>query len=909
MAVLSTLAFRHNRPHLEDVPRVLVIEGEIFVVFGSLTAEQFWTLLPSRRYIHPRFRQFSLLIDWSIPHAPQDIFAPVDQIGVGTEESDPLKFVLSDSDDPALEALESGQFRIATCWQEKYLDLQGKLELVCMRLLDEFPRAGIVGDGHDAIEFTTDDVAADLASTKESFTEASEFLWVLKGNARNNLGLLTWIVLIQTWWTQAVDESERAFILSLELNKRPKRGCLINPLADWSYINLPLLRELDIPFAYIWTEAVNALPRFARWNPAFLDEYYSARRELGREPRPRELPSIANGERDVLHYDQLLQDKRKRTRSSPIPVYDPAKTYVVQLHEGWLGVPMNDPETIQRCLRGYESYEQDGGDGTTRVVMEAWSLRGKENWSAESTLESGHVRTQTATGECLGERANLSVYQRRELYRLRCAPWGGASFDPVSGESFEIADLNEQAALLQLEHFFHPATSALHASVAPPPVTADSGQEDGGPDLIMRLNNQDSSSRGAGEGEQDLSPSLLRRMDPSSSQVATPPPSTHSSWRTERASDISLEGGRRSASPRRGIRVPQEMANIAMPDPTRLARDNLATPSMPNWAQRLKLFKASFKPLLSSLCPRPYPRFDNDFFDAVWTDDFVRHGYMHVLDAEDRLRIMLWLETQGFSSLREFLRMCLVSGIQFHVGYRTDAPLPSDAIEQAPLPAHYEGEYLPFLDGGRELYGAYKQMVRDLCQREHAASFIFHGGMISAIAAHYGGDLIKDKLGRGVDLATRVHKTHGVEHPYDLGQEIAIKVPSPIELNKLGGYVLGRDRSKIFWLFPPPNLWADLWRGSGEWNLEEEEYFRDLVDELESGKRGALSVKRWKDHLEGLAHTLVKNHPDRARASLGTASARNWVRLFELVYGVRDETFKLDGLLRDFSPKQIPLFR
>ncbi|KAL1664213.1 hypothetical protein GGF50DRAFT_55353 [Schizophyllum commune] len=909
MAVLSTLAFRHNRPHLEDRPRVFVIEGETFVVFGSLTPEQFWAQLPSRRYIHPRHRQFSLLIDWTVPHSPQDIFTPVDQPGVGSIDSDPLKFVLEDRDEPALEEVSRGRYRVTASWQERYLDLQGRLELICMRLLDEFPRAGIIDDGHDAIEFTTDDVAADMSMVKESFTEASEFLWMLKGNARNNLGLLTWIVLIQPWWTQAVNEAERALVLSFELEKRPKRGCLINPLSDWSYVNLPLLRELDIPFAYVWSEAVNALPRFARLNPAFLNEYYDARRELGREPRPREIPLVAGGERDALHYDQLLQDKRKRTKGSPVRPYDPAKSYVVQLHEGWLGVPLADEEVIRRCLVDYESYEQSMGDGSIRVVLEAWSMKGKENKSVESTIESGFVATQSRNGEGLGERANLSVFQRRELYRLRCAPWGGASFDPATGESFEIADLDSQPALLQLEHFFHPATRALNDSVDPPALTDNSGLEDDGPAASAGPSDDAHFSDEAGTSATSSPPSLLRRMNPSSSQVATPPPSTHTSWRTERASDISLEGGRRSASPRRGVRVPQEMANIAMPDPTRFVRDNLATPSMPNWAQRLKLLRASFQPLLSSLSPRDYPRFDDNFFDPLWTDDFVRYGYMHVPDASDRLRVMLWLETQGFSSLKEFLRMCLVSGIRFHVGYRTDAPLPRNAIEMAPLPAHYEGEYLPFRDGGSELYGAYKQMVRDLCQREHAASFIFHGGMISAIAAHYGGDLIKGKLKHGVHLATRVHKTHGVEHPYDLDQEIAIETPSPVEINKLYGYVVGRDGKKVFWLFPPPHLWADLWKGSGEWNQEEEEYFRDLVDQLESGKRGAMSVKKWKDHLEGLAHSMVKNHPDRARPATSIASARNWVRLFELVYGVRDETFQLDGLVQNFAPKQIPLFR
>ena len=37
-------------------------------------------------------------------------------------------------------------------------------------------------------------------------------------------------------------------------------------------------------------------------------------------------------------------------------------------------------------------------------------------------------------------------------------------------------------------------------------------------------------------------------------------------------------------------------------------------------------------------------------------------------------------------------------------------------------------------------------MVKDLCRLEQGPSFVYHGGFVSAIAAHYGADILKDRV-------------------------------------------------------------------------------------------------------------------------------------------------------------------
>ncbi|KAL1684844.1 hypothetical protein GGG16DRAFT_67505 [Schizophyllum commune] len=925
MAVLSTLALRPDAFSVRDLPDVFIAEGEKFVAFGPAASKTLYaSCSPSRRYVHPDMRHSSAIPDFTTPYAPHEIYGVVDDLGGGdytntytttkAHTKDNVEFVLNNYDDADMDSLGGGGYRIRDEWKQKYVNLQRKLVECCQRVLDEYPLGCLEDGGQSLLSPLTDDLSLDLTRTYKSYDESADAVYALKMSARNNLALMNYIIHTQhSWWRKALNAEQLAFIDSLELPRRPKRGGYINLASDWSYLNIPLLMQHEVPFAYVWSEATNALPRFARLDPTVLTGYFWVRQNLNKEPSPSEVPAIANGREDALNFDHLLQDKRARTTGSPVARYDANTTYVVQLHEGWKVLPVKDPETIQRCLDRYEHYEKDPGGGANYVVIEAWSIRGATNESVRSTYEFGPVATQSRHGQRLGERVDLSVDERREMYKMSCAPWGGARYDTLTGELLQAVPLERQTALIELEHLFYPRSPALDHSRPPPSTEQHHGDEASTPYLLTRMS--DPTGDGSGRSASSDASSLIRRMGGFAMGVATPPPTTHSSWRTETASDIPFGdslGRRRSASPQRGVRHPATPVGLVAPDPRRINRDDVALPGSPLWQQRYAILRSALPGLLRSLSPREYPRSDDDFFQVKWLYDFLHNGYLRIPDELDRLRVYLWLETQNVNGPGDLLRLCLLSGIQVEVGYKAMAKMPEAVCDiVGPEPEHLEGEYLSFKDGGLELYDDYRRMVQGLCRREHAPSFVFHGGWVSAIIAKYGKDLLRLRVGGGVDLATRLYKTERgkIVYPYGLREQVVMQKPSAKEINKIMGLVIGKDGHKKHWLFPPPHLLAELWPGYGEWNAEEEAYFLDIVSGLEKGTRTAMSEKRWTKQLEGRRNALQRDHADRREVGLSSSTGRAWVSLFDWAYEVKDATLRLADVGPDFRARRLPLFR
>ncbi|KAL1749505.1 hypothetical protein FB107DRAFT_252793, partial [Schizophyllum commune] len=379
-----------------------------------------------------------------------------------------------------------------------------------------------------------------------------------------------------------------------------------------------------------------------------------------------------------------------------------------------------------------------------------------------------------------------------------------------------------------------PRPARIPARTEPHQLEQHHGDEASTPYLLTRMS--DPTGDGSGRSASSDASSLIRRMGGFATGVATPPPTTHSSWRTETASDIPFGdslGRRRSASPQRGVK---------------------------------------------------------------WVYDFLHNGYLRIPDELDRLRVYLWLETQNVNGPGDLLRLCLLSGIQVEVGYKAMAKMPEAVCDiVGPEPEHLEGEYLSFKDGSLELYDDYRRMVQGLCRREHAPSFVFHGGWVSAIVAKYRKDLLRLRVGGGVDLATRLYKTERgkIVYPYGLREQVVMQKPSTKEINKIMGLVIGKDGHKKHWLFPPPHLLAELWPGYGEWNAEEEAYFLNIVSGLEKGTRTAMSEKRWTKQLEGRRNALQRDHADRREVGLSSSTGRAWVSLFDWAYEVKDATLRL----------------
>ncbi|KAL1663506.1 hypothetical protein GGF50DRAFT_115959 [Schizophyllum commune] len=685
MAVLSTLALRPNAFSIRDLPDVYIAEGEKFVAFGPAASKALYaSSSPSRRYVHPDLRHLSALPDFASPKTVHEIYAVVDDLGDGDYTKDVIEFVLNDCDDADRDSLGGGGYRVREEWRKKYVDLQQKVTQCCQKIMSEYPPGCLEEDGRPLLRTVDDDVQLNLTRVYESYDEVADALYALKMDARSNLALLNYIVHTQeSWWRKALNQEELSFVDSLELPRRPKRGCYINLASDWSYLNIPLLVQHDVPFAYVWSEAANAIPRFARLDPAVLTGYFWIRQNSNQEPTAEDIPAIANGKKDAVHFDHLLQDKRARTRDSPATRYDPAATYVVQMHEGWKVQPMKDPEAIQRSLDRYEHYEKDPGDGARYVVIEAWSIRGAATDSVRATFEFGHVATQPRHGRRLGERVPLTVNERREMYRASCAPWGGARYDVLTGEQLQAVPLERPTALVELEQLYYPRSPTLDHSRPPPSLEQHRGDEGSTPYLLTRM--QDPAGEEVEKMTSTDAASLIRRMGGFASGVATPPPTTHSSWRTDTASDLPFGdslGRRRSASPVRGARAPNVPVGLVAPDPSRINREDVASPGSPLWQQRYTILRGALPQLQRSLSGRSYPREGDNFFKFHWGYDFLKNGYLHIPDEFDRLRVYVWLETQSSARAADLLRFCLTAGIQVEAGYRTAAKMP-DAVTAA----------------------------------------------------------------------------------------------------------------------------------------------------------------------------------------------------------------------------------
>lgn len=162
------------------------------------------------------------------------------------------------------------------------------------------------------------------------------------------LGFLSWILSVRQEWTSQLTAEMIEFVLSLKLNYRRKRGCLLVLGRDWKTMNVYHYMRHSVPFHILWSDIEEREPRFFRFSPTFLTEYIRCVDERNGEPVPlAEMPCYEEKRDVILRFDDFLQDTLLgQYRSWKRPRFHPNYNYRLVRHDGWGAQVLTNPVQI-----------------------------------------------------------------------------------------------------------------------------------------------------------------------------------------------------------------------------------------------------------------------------------------------------------------------------------------------------------------------------------------------------------------------------------------------------------------------------------------------------------------------------------------------------------------------------------
>ncbi|KAL1672875.1 hypothetical protein EV122DRAFT_223866 [Schizophyllum commune] len=893
MSTFSSFAIRPYRPEAIDLPDAFEVGGLRFVGFG-LSPNDFPEGVLDRRLRNPQKRLYEFSgPDWTSIYQFTDAYIPLWDAAYGNPTTDPLFFVL---DDDCISELEQGcgLHQLSGQWRARFEDLQTSLTDAVWRLLAAFPADCWARDRQVLGAVVID--ADTLQSAQESLDEAQAAAWDYKRAARRNLGMLNWLCHSFPWWPRALNSSSESFVRSLGLSTRPKRGCLVDLLADWGWIDLAHLLDHDVPFACCWTPAVDHNKRFMRLRSDVLWSYFHRRALLRHEPRLEELKRSPEEQDSLKHYDFLLQDRRIRG-AEPKPLdYDASLHYHLQFHDGWRTSPITDSDYIKRCLERYAAWTPVMGR-PNQVVIEAWSVRGPRASMVEETVEFESVVIPGPTCGYLAGQMSMDSQQRREMYKFSLAPYAGRRFLPWGGE-FDLVPYGTDDTLAELEQHW--------MSVVARQLTTEDGELGlSPPTLLTRLSDHlQEGEYNYPDSERDYTQSPYEDSDPSEEEdslEASVPAGAGVGIATVPVSQPSRAGQPRRMHPAPDINLDQP---FVLPDPLLANRNDLVTQKDGDvWRERYELVRRSIAELALYLFGRAYPRIDDDFFAVSWANSFINYGYIYFERPQDRVRFRALMDVHPLWTPEAALSQLLVAGVRFACGYDNTLAIYESPAVIGPRPRYRKIEPLPYQKGGTTLFAAYRAIVEELCQHYYGPSFVYYGGLVSAIARRWGGDHLRGRLGEGVSVKARYHSLGEVVHSPDSGTPILFEKLEESDIDHMLGAVVGLN-GETLWMFPPRHKWDAEWLNNGEWNLAEEAFFRDIAGGLETGARTAITEYQWFKILQGRSHKM-KGDPTRTR-QLSAGVWEAWSEFLDFSYSRPGEIQKVATLVGGERVRRIP---
>ncbi|KAL1683086.1 hypothetical protein EV122DRAFT_202271 [Schizophyllum commune] len=884
MSVLSKFALRPYLPDAVDTPDAFEVEGVRFIGFDIKPRDLAEGIL-ARRLLPPGQRLYLFSgPDWTSIDQFSDAYIPLLTAEAERDPDDPLAFVLRDDPGQDIQTV-GGLYRAHEAWRDNYGRLASNLERALEELIAALPENSWYRGGKPIGAVQAE--VSDLQLTQDKIELARDCLWHFKHLARVNLGLLNWYRSTFPWWQQALSAESRRFVNSLNLAARPKRGCLINLLTDWAHVDLALLLDHEVPFACYWPLAVDSRVRFRRLRSQVIWRYYYRRSTLGREPTLEELECSPEENVSLQFFDFLLQDRRHTNRDVERLEYDPSMRYYLILHEGWKPMRIEGEDYIRRCLERYHAWVSIL-DPTDRVLIIAWAIRAPDESGVEGTIELDAVVNRGLSGASLAERSDMNGLIRREMYKWALAPTDGLHWTPW-GDFWEEVPSRTNNVRRALEDYWTKVAEAS-SEKAEPELGAGF---DSPPALLERLS-----------GEYVYPEELDKDYDHSSFD--------DSDEEVEDEDDLPYNPAATPYNPyagytkQRHVVAPRAQHSLArlelsqpftLPDPMAADKSSVVTArDGAEWVARYGVIRRSLTELALYLFPRRYPRVDDSFFLFGWADEFVQRGFIRLPRHQDRVRFRVIMDALPLWSPAAVVTQLIVSGIRFCCGHRLDYLVYEDPAEIGPKPSYRTIEPPVFKKGGRTLFEVYRSNVEDLCRRHYGPAFVYYGGLVSAIARRWGGDILKDRMGNGVSLVTRYHVLGDVVHPQVTGgAAVVLEQPPAEEIDIMLGMTVAPDGT-VYWMFPPTYKWDEEWPHNGEWYQEEERFFRDIADALEAGSRTALTDFQWFKVLSGRAHRVKRDDPTRNRV-LSPGQWGNWSEYLDFAYARDGEYRKLSDMV------------
>lgn len=136
------------------------------------------------------------------------------------------------------------------------------------------------------------------------------------------LGFLSWWTASISGWDAELDQHIVTYLTNIQLHRFRKRGVLVDLERDWRHINISNLIRHRVPFAYLWSPALTASPRFTILSPTVLRAYNEQRLGM-REGVPfLSLSGLNNEMAVILKFDQFFQELCSEKRPDPNVEFD-----------------------------------------------------------------------------------------------------------------------------------------------------------------------------------------------------------------------------------------------------------------------------------------------------------------------------------------------------------------------------------------------------------------------------------------------------------------------------------------------------------------------------------------------------------------------------------------------------------
>ncbi|KAJ6479480.1 hypothetical protein C8R47DRAFT_983362 [Mycena vitilis] len=771
-------------------PTVVNRGGTIFVAYNC-DAEKIppsaWDYVDKVWYYSTRTRtkdngfsedmEWAKEMDWHKPDRDWTAWIPVK----GSAELPDLPWYHLEDDPDAIKMTQYGRYLLEPTVRDAVLaDLKPAWELVhAISHIPQFP-PNMPGP----VEYSS----REIYLAKDSRKEIMEVFAGVKRKMLEYLGWVYWWSSVEDRWEELVSSQQKDLISSYRLQEYGKRGLILNLARDFPTINLPMLLEHNVPFAYAWTVREDVHPRFARLAPTLIKAYLKKRQQVGAdfyafddEGRKSELF------RYLFDYDPYFQ-------ALPPEFIDAPELAPTQLRENW-------------------AYFMIDGDGYGRrnVPEPEWrhyyALR--YCYRVFSNPDSSHSTV-------VFYRQLQKVIQVRPKFKVLVGGMDEASA-ALEKEVVVVDDDDDDFGYI------------FNDDVVPAPAVPSSSAKS----LLLRLSSPGVEPKE--EGNPKVLPLLARLTDREDSRPLVPSeplrmrgPGRELSRSRNSSVNSSLQGSRdrygsggpssrdRSRSPMRNAPAASLPPRRRSPDQTRMQA--YRKPSVEQEARMLEWLAS----------------------DVLWDRRFLDKAFLLLQDAPSRV----WARYLATSdpaprTAEDLLNRLIDYGVAFRLAVREDdirlfRPAEMLIVERkwgaSSYSTNVREDPLTYGSGGREFVERWHKRCKEIFTREHARALVSMGGVFSWLALSYSRDSLVPAFKNGPSKQITVYRRGWTDVADSDSLYLVSDEMSADEVDLLLGKLHGEE--KFIW---PKNefLWDLSAHFSGAFNPGWLSTFKVIEGELE----------------------------------------------------------------------------